>query len=258
MKKSHIIASILFLAQVSIASTAFAAPASGKRAPTTKRDKGFYVGLSFPITSSFDKFRGVDNGLPEDDRFVLYYKKAPSLKSPALPSVYFGYQFNKWFAADINAHVMRLGYKCTDVAYEKGKRWDGSISQNKITSQSLFLNAYYQGVLNKYVSPYLSLGVGYARNNGGSITRREFAVSGESGIVGMGGGTIHNLAWNVSTGMKLHITGSWNIDLKYGYYDLGNIKSVNTWTSSISAINRRSIVQKMKLQQLSLGLSYYL
>ena len=116
------------------------------------------------------------------------------------------------------------GYKFTDnlrtdlsFAYSEAKVESFPIN-HKVKSYTLFLNGYYDFKVSDTFTPYVTAGVGLARNKSGDL---RYAVPGPQSDISYKGKTKNNFAWNAGLGVQMNVAKNLDVDLGYKYLDLG-------------------------------------
>jgi opacity protein-like surface antigen len=128
-----------------------------------------------------------------------------------------GYKFDNSFRADINAQFRKLNYS-NMFDLENGT---DEVNQNqKIKNYSVFVNGYYDFSVNT-LTPYVTLGVGYACNKSGDLTSIFTDLpDGPKSFKATGKGK-SSFAWNAGVGTLIKLNNSLDLDLAYRYLDLG-------------------------------------
>ncbi|GDO94853.1 outer membrane protein [Escherichia coli] len=97
--------------------------------------------------------------------------------------------------------------------------------QNKLSVNTLMLNAYYDFRNSSAFTPWISAGLGYARvHHKAAEIQMEINSSGAVGRYSAEhfSGYENNLAWTLGVGMRYDITPDVALDLSYRYLDAGN------------------------------------
>jgi len=81
------------------------------------------------------------------------------------------------------------------------------------------MNGYYDINLHKTIIPYVTAGVGIARNKAGDFVSLD--------TITLKGKTNTSFVWNVGAGVKYNLNRNFALDLSYRYIDLGSIKTDN-------------------------------
>ena len=145
-------------------------------------------------------------------------------KNSQIFGVAFGYQFNDNIRAELAVNNFNnFKYKnYNQLDDEDGNHQDNYFYQ-KISSNSLFANFYYD--VNKFekFKPYLSIGVGVSQNKSGNFNRKAI----DNGEI-EDNHTLYQksskkqFAWNVGAGISYEVNNKVTLDLvNYKYYDLG-------------------------------------
>lgn len=141
-------------------------------------------------------------------------------KSSALYSVGPGYEFNKFF--DIELNLLQTKTK-TNANYI------GTLPRNrKMKTIAAFLNGYYHLPLSDFVKPYLTAGIGGAKNTTSSAQLGEDICEKDPVNCICKGVKIVNLAWTVGAGLKVNFNSRLGLDLGYRYFDFGKAKIKST------------------------------
>jgi opacity protein-like surface antigen len=163
-----------------------------------------------------------------------------------------GYQFNRWFHADITGEYRTEATYRAGVAGANGySGWTGFDNYNAGLSTALFMaNGYVDLGTWRGITPFIGGGVG--------IASHKFA-----GLTDSGGGlapdaTQANFAWAVMAGLALNVTPNLKIELGYRYLDMGDINS-----NPIQCLNPQGCWQEthnfhVASQDVRLGLRYAL
>jgi opacity protein-like surface antigen len=118
-----------------------------------------------------------------------------------------GYKFKKVFRVDINFQLRKL----------KAKK---PVQINKIHQSSAILNGYVNLMdESSFVIPYLTAGVGYARNEIKDSVYRISLVENKTS-----GKKTNTFIWNGGVGTIINISKHIKLDVAYRYLDLGNAK----------------------------------
>lgn len=166
-----------------------------------------------------------------------------------------GYQFAPQFRSEISfidmqkAHFSSSGYvkKANETLYTS------VFAEQKLKSHALMLNGYYyvadnqQGDGFSYIMPYVTAGIGVARNQAGQY--HTYIVQDDE-VRHLNGGdkkTSHSLAWNIGAGVSLKMQDYFFIDLGYKHYDLGKF-STKAVTYTDEDDNVTSNMPKTKLK----------
>lgn len=134
-----------------------------------------------------------------------------------------GYQFNKWFRADVTAeHRFNSKFRGFD-RYSGPPGNFGTNDYDAKKSEWLFLaNAYVDIATWKGFTPYVGAGIGFSRN-----TIKDFVdVNAVTGGGGTGGNySKWNVAWALHAGVGYEINPNFTVDLAYRFVHLGNART---------------------------------
>lgn len=104
-------------------------------------------------------------------------------------------------------------------------------SEMNVKSHALMLNGYYDVTkLSSYVTPYVGLGLGVARNE--ISEEKRFSTDTGSLVNKVEGTNKNKFAYNVMLGTKIHATDSVFFDLGYKYINLGKLEGSKVVTSN--------------------------
>ncbi|MCH9753679.1 MAG: porin family protein [Alphaproteobacteria bacterium] len=113
-----------------------------------------------------------------------------------------GYNFNDNLRADLNAQLRNS-------EIEKNGH---SLKNSEYKSKAVFLNGYYDFKNDTLFTPYVTAGVGFAKN---SIEKLPADHTSKSNT---------NFAWNTGVGSKVNVSKNVDLDVSYRYSNLGNFK----------------------------------
>jgi opacity protein-like surface antigen len=132
--------------------------------------------------------------------------------------------------------------------------------EGSVRSVAFFANGYYDFTMEGEFTPFLTAGLGFARNTMGDWTRinpdsgrtaRSFEGSSESGF-----------AWNVGAGVAWDIgpvvgSGPAKLELAWRYFDLGSVSgSTEPLENNGSGIPREALNFDVTEQVFSIGLRF--
>jgi opacity protein-like surface antigen len=169
------------------------------------------------------------------------------LKKSAIFGIEGGYKMNENFRFGLGLNFAN-GMKFKD---------DGTLKDAKVKSLILETNAYYDIADFNGFTPYLTAGVGVARNKLSSATTvsagtikgtaiptgstggNVFAGSGSSTTSGSSSKSLKKtgFAWNVGFGGMYNIDPEFGVDLAYRYRDLGKVKISATDSKKLKSHN---------------------
>jgi len=168
--------------------------------------------------ASTGAFAVLDGGVSYAEKFKDkegrddYFNKRP--RSAPIYTAKMGYRFNQYLRTYVS--VAQIGqHKFTHV------QDSGEVNSQKVSSTVGMLNLNYDLVFArlKDFTPYLTLGMGAARNKAGNYTNSSGSyISGKKKT---------NFAWSVGVGGNFDITKTFFMDLSYQYYDLGKVTTSN-------------------------------
>jgi len=130
-----------------------------------------------------------------------------------------GKYFDKGWRGDVSFSDRR--YKIGDSTVINSFTYN---HHQKITSQALMLNGYYDFKNFTSFTPYLNAGIGMSRNKAGSLVSAD--TTGSTSLT-YGSHTIHDFAWQLGAGAFMEINKNINLDLSYKYINLGDLKTRN-------------------------------
>lgn len=137
--------------------------------------------------------------------------------------------------------------------YKLNNTTENRTATQKIKSTSVMLNGYYDINYFNTVTPYLSTGVGIARNNSGKleITESDMITTYNKKIT-------NNFTWQVGAGAVIKINDLFNVDLSYKYIDLGEVKTTQGLSVlyGININDPQAAKAKLKAQEITAGLRF--
>lgn len=175
-----------------------------------------------------------------------------------------GYRINDHLRAEVSLRA-RTSYNweisLTDkmLAVIQPSLEDLEIAQ-KFQSTSLMLHGYYDIARVGNLIPYVSLGLGYARNKVG-----DYKVSAYDNRVLDGpfdyivkGKSSSSFTWDIGVGTLLQITKNIGLDVNYRCIDLGkySTKGIIKSNGSKPAAPRSPITTKLKAQEITTGITF--
>ena len=110
-----------------------------------------------------------------------------------------GYKLNDNFRSDLNIQYRNAPFSKNNVV--------------KVINKTIFLNGYYDFKNESIFTPYLTAGVGIARNN----------LSAKLGDVSESSSRSTAFAWNAGLGSKINVTKNIDVDFAYRYSGLGEV-----------------------------------
>lgn len=121
---------------------------------------------------------------------------------------------------------------------------------NKVKSQFVMTNVYYDFVNDTDFTPYFSAGIGYAKlksENGISVR----------GVTEKFSESSNNFAWSLGAGVSYDITDNFVLDAGYRYIDYGKVKSSKEFSIPGQTFNHvGNMSAKMTSNELNVGLRY--
>jgi opacity protein-like surface antigen len=195
------------------------------------KDGKIYVGASYGLGFSSKKF---DYDPTHDDI------DPTKLKRSNIFGVAIGTSINKNFRAEIAVnHFQNFKYQAND------KQSADMSYKNKITSTAVFLNSYYDIKEIKGFVPYITAGLGVAKNKSGILKIHE--KDSETTPYAEGKAKTQ-FAWNVGAGIGYNLNERLTLDLiNYKHYNLGS-------TSTEKDENGDLYGGKLKIHSISTGI----
>jgi opacity protein-like surface antigen len=138
-----------------------------------------------------------------------------------------GYRFNDHLRSDVTL-AYRAGYKASGASTTDAGTGDTlSVGKADISSTAVMTNLYYDVATIDRFTPYVGGGLGLAFNK---TDAARMSVNGSD--VGQGTSTTNtDLAWQLSAGASIAVTGNLSADIGYRYQDLGKVKAgINDFT----------------------------
>jgi opacity protein-like surface antigen len=129
----------------------------------------------------------------------------------------------------------------------------------KVNSWVAMFNAYYDIKNNTNFTPYITLGVGIARNKAKSTYTTSTKYNGENipTSTNLGESTKDNFAYKLGIGSRYALTKTIDFDLRYQFVDMGKFTTV-AGTQTFNGITDPIAAQtvKLKTQEILVGLAY--
>lgn len=141
--------------------------------------------------------------------------------------------------------------------YDPGSDSTGRAKQ-KLDAQTVFLNGYWDFKKSSPVTPYLTVGAGFARLKLKSSYDQTFHARG-SFYSGHDSHSKTNFAWNLGAGVGWSFAKNLNLDVGYRYVNLGDIKGRTFAEPSATGalgITSRQKASDIHQHQLFAGLRY--
>lgn len=213
------------------------------------------ISVPFLVLAEERKPYYVELGLGFSNAYIPYNHGMPSGRygGAAVSSIALGRQFNDRLAFDLDLSY-RGEFTNNDGTYNTDNGGDASVSSS-IKSLSTMINGYYY-YYNKYPDfrPYITGGVGVAVNETGTLIAKIEDDDFEYSQVDKGDRTL-SFAWKIGTGIKYQLSNDFEIDLRYQFVNLGNVKQGKSASQYIngkfhkskSEINKSSALQSHEL-----------
>ena len=177
-------------------------------------------------------------------------------------SAYFGlgagYRLNENFRTDLNIGYMN--------EFKLSKSFKGSNGgdtfKQKINSMSVILNAYYDICDYNNFIPYVTAGIGGARNKTKKATEVFTNADGSAvtQTLTQAGKSKTNFAWNVGLGVMYKFQDNFYVDLGYKYNDLGDLETkkmaVSQTAAGVQGNTTSAFKSKLKVHNITLGVIY--
>jgi len=187
-----------------------------------------------------DYFVQFNGGYAHGMKSVKGSNSANSFNSTGKSALYgleAGYKFNDNFRASLSFDYLP-GFEASATT-QPGV----TASKTKVKSYALMLNGYYDIADFSGFTPYLTAGIGAARNKTGSTSITGGTVS---------GATKNSFAAKAGLGVKYDINSSFAVDLRYQFQYLGAFKT-SSYTSTAGNITPQGT---LRANELLLGVAY--
>ncbi len=126
-------------------------------------------------------------------------------------------------------------------------------TQNKLSVNTLMLNAYYDFRNSSAFTPWISAGLGYARvHHKTSYIYTDNSPAGSEVYSASASKYENNLAWSLGVGVKYDVTQDFSLDLSYRYLDAGD--STLTYKDEDGAKYKSSV--DVRSNEFMLGATY--
>jgi opacity protein-like surface antigen len=161
-----------------------------------------------------------------------------------------GYKFNENFRAGLDlSYRPDYALKNTNEVNDEGVKTVNN-AKYKIKSMSTMVNIYYDIKNTHSFTPYLTAGMGIARN----ITKEnEIAISSFGSKSKVSSASVkttkNNFAYKFGLGTKYSLNQDFDLDVRYQYVNLGKIKANATYLTPTEN-------GKLSSQEIMLGLAY--
>jgi opacity protein-like surface antigen len=161
-----------------------------------------------------------------------------------------GYRFGPRFRADATLGY-RSGFKLDDV--DKAP----SSYTAHITSYNVMVNGYVDFPLQRSTRlvPYVGAGVGYASNKIDDITNPNLPPL-PPGVSTLPGGTKGDVAWQLSLGVGIEVTGKLTLDIGYRYLDSGKLETSSGNVTGFFAGPYNGATGKLRSHELQVGIRF--
>jgi outer membrane immunogenic protein len=128
---------------------------------------------------------------------------------------------------------------------------NGATLSADVSSWNLMANAYYDFDLGLPVRPYLTGGLGWARNSVSDFTSVNPAGA-------AAGGSRNNLAWSLGAGIGYPINNRLTLDFGYRFVDLGRLATAADGGATLSGAPApySGAIGKLKVNELVLGVRW--
>lgn len=149
-----------------------------------------------------------------------FYKNSgkKSFNSSPIYSLGFGYKINDKFRTE-------MAYNYVDFKYKRNAtNGIGIVSEykQKVNIQTGMINLFYDVATYQKLTPYLGVGVGYAK-----INPKEASISNIRGTGIYYSNKSENLAYSLMGGVSIAMTDRINFDIGYKFQDFGKTKGFN-------------------------------
>ncbi len=162
------------------------------------------------------------------------YNDGDKLKNSPVISLGAGYKLSEDFRTDVTVQFRNIDYKGS---------LSGINTDQKTKNYTAFLNGYYDLNNSSIFTPYVTAGLGIARNDAGGAKTSDGDV--------YKGKTNNNFAWNAGFGSKMKMSDQFDLDLGYRYTSLGKVSF-----NDAAAMDTAGTPVKLKFHELTLGVSY--
>jgi opacity protein-like surface antigen len=177
----------------------------------------------------------------------------------AVSSIAFGRQFNDKLAFDLDLSY-RGDFNNDDKSYKTALSDNATVSTS-ITSLSAMINGYYY-YYNEYPGfrPYITGGVGLAMNKTGQF-KMTYQDDNDSCAVVAEGEKTTSFAWKLGTGIKYQLNNNFEVDFRYQFVNLGNVKQKSSESSYYNGkyLSSENITSKnsiLKSHEVLVGIVY--
>ncbi|MBA8345916.1 porin family protein [Escherichia coli] len=169
-----------------------------------------------------------------------------------------GYDFYQHYNVPVRTEVEFYGRGNAESKYRLsywesvgGAEFDDA--QNKLSVNTLMLNAYYDFRNSSAFTPWISAGLGYARvHHKTSYIYTDNSLAGSEVYSTSASKYENNLAWSLGVGVKYDVTQDFSLDLSYRYLDAGD--STLTYKDEDGAKYKSSV--DVRSNEFMLGATY--
>lgn len=168
-----------------------------------------------------------------------------------------GYKFHENFRADLSLDY-RSSFKNNYTYSEIDEDGDTNTTayNTKVKSLVTMANFYYDIVEINGFTPYVTSGLGFARNKAGDSSEITTNPNEDPVYVSYPGKTYTDFAWKIGLGSKYIINQDFDFDLRYQYADLGKFRTGNV--AVVDGENTRDERKsgKIKSHEVLVGIAY--
>lgn len=227
-------------------------------------DKNFFVQVNGGL--AVNKVTGLANQDVSDGT-----SKGSKNVNSALMGLEFGYKVNPNFRLSLSLDYVNQFktsyYDYSFITLGVGKQEQYGTTSYKIKSLVTMLNLYYDIAEVRNFSPYLTLGLGFARNTAKATLDEMEAFSTVDNSISAQyypafatykSKTTNNFAYKFGAGTRYKFNENFSLDLRYQFADFGKYKTKGTTTADSNGVNESYDPRKGKLKshQFIVGLSY--
>lgn len=183
-------------------------------------------------TMKYNRFRATEEG---------YGKQ--NLRAAPVYNVAVGYHLTDAIRTDLNFQYGEIRYRHSEQEITLRQR---------IRTQALLINGYYDFHIHNSIVPYLTAGVGVGHNRAENLRTSDEATA--IPVAERRGRNTTNLVWNVGAGAQYKLNKNFALDVAYKYMDLGFIKTNDVNDPVVGSL--RGGTQKIRGHQLVGSLVY--
>lgn len=186
-----------------------------------------------------------------DDTVDFDFGKSPSF------GLGVGFYVNDYIRTDVTAQYMTR-FDLTGLYTNDGLFLPNSTPSVVLDSATIMLSGYLEvrpllGEIGPF-NPYIGGGIGISRNKLGTFSVSDPTV----GTSTISGDTDIDLAWKITAGTGIKLTGSVMLDLSYSYLDLGGASSSRSAVDDgVSGQLREPLRFDVRMHTLMLGVRYF-